>query len=196
MPTPSKRMGHVVACGLNATVPKANIDNPASGSIVTETFVGPADCMLFGGAVVADEDYFSDTWLLFRNNGSPVWKQQNNWPQPRGRWCGAAATCKDSTGVVMVGGSIDYRVSDAGTWMWKPTPIPHEECTEHPGHPPGHTGKWSVVDTGATGPNRTAGHMMTTDATLGVVVFGGATEATGGNHPGVLTNGTWRWKGC
>ena len=48
--------------------------------------------------------------------------------------------------VTMVGGSIDYRVSAAGTYNWKPTPVPHEESSENVGHPPGHTGVWRLAD--------------------------------------------------
>jgi len=198
-PSPSKRWGHVVACGLNATVPTARVSNPGIPAGI-ESFVGPADCMLFGGAVTADEDYYSDTWLLFRNGGAPVWKQQNDWPRPRGRWCHAATRCAkqgvNGSSVVMVGGSIDYRVSDIPTWMWTPSYIAHEESTANPGHPPGHTGVWSTIADGSTGPDRVAGHMMATEHDLGVVVFGGAGPATGGNHPGLFTNGTWRWTGC
>ena len=114
-PAPSKRWGHAVACGLNASVPDEvaeNLAKPgAAGSgkrFGFDTFVGPADCMLFGGAVFADGDFFSDTWLLYRNGGQPVWKQQNDWPPPRGRWCHMQATCPDpADGVVMVGGSSD-----------------------------------------------------------------------------------------
>jgi hypothetical protein len=39
------------------------------------------------------------TWLLYRNGGQPVWKQQNEWPKPRGRWCHAAARCARSSEV-------------------------------------------------------------------------------------------------
>jgi hypothetical protein len=83
---------------------------------------GASRCaVLFGGAVVADEDYFSDTWLLYRNGGSPVWKQQNDYPNPRGRWCGAAARCAKPTvngsGVILAGGGIGYRLSAKETWM-------------------------------------------------------------------------------
>ena len=73
-------------------------------------------------------------------------------------------------------------------------PIPHEESTENPGHPPGHTGLWKLVDPGTSGPNRTAGLMMATDEKMGIIAFGGAGPATGGNHPGKYTNQTWRWK--
>jgi hypothetical protein len=196
---PSKRWGHVVTCGLNASVPDVVAMDPSLPTAEQQvTFVGPADCMLFGGAVTADEDYFADTWLLYLNGGKPVWKQQNNWPAPRGRWCHAAATCADpANGALMLGGSIDYRVSDTGTWIWTPTPIPFEKNTDEPGHPPGHTGEWELVNSGPTvaanGPNRTSGHMAVSDKD-GVIVFGGATMSTGGNHPGVETNATWRWR--
>ena len=96
----------------------------------------------------------------------------------------------------MVGGSIDYRVSAAGTYLWKPTPIPHEESSENVGHPPGHTGVWRLAD-GGTGPSqRSSGTMMATDPRLGVLLWGGYFNSTGGNHPGVLNQKLWRWTGC
>ena len=108
-------------------------------------------------------------------------------------------TCPDpKNGVVLVGGSTDYRVSGVGTYVWTPTPIPHEESSENIGHPPGHTGKWQFADStaGLNPSQRSVGTMVTTDAKLGVVLWGGYFNASGGNHPGVLNNRTWRWTGC
>ena len=77
---------------------------------------------------------------------------------------GHPAGTHSSRGVLMLGGSIDYRVSAAGTWLWTPARVPHEESTASPGHQPGHTGVWAMLDDGGSGPNRTAGHAMA-DAT-------------------------------
>ena len=53
-----------------------------------------------------------------------------------------------------------------------------------------------MLDDGGSGPNRTAGHAMADDERLGVIVFGGAGPAVGGNHPGRFMNGTYRWRSC
>lgn len=197
MPAPSARMGQIVVCGLNATVEPEIALNPSLNPPGNEEFVGPADCVLYGGAVVADADFFSDTWLLYRNNGTPVWKQQNNYgTAPRGRWCFAATACTDpSHGIVMAGGSIDYRVSGVGTYHWTATPVPHEPSSENPGHPPGYTGKWELVDTSTGASLQSAGTMMTTTPN-GVLLWGGYFNASGGNHPGKLNENLWRWTGC
>lgn len=55
-PSPTARFGHVVACGLNATVPPAHVENAGITGEPKETFEGPADCMLFGGTSTVASD--------------------------------------------------------------------------------------------------------------------------------------------
>jgi hypothetical protein len=86
------------------------------------------------------------------------------------------------------------------------TPVPDDDRTSPPLPPPLRSsalvadrclaGKWTSVADGSTGPDRLGGLMMATDFHLGIVLFGGAGPATGGNHPGLYQNDTWRWTGC
>jgi hypothetical protein len=51
-PAPQARWGHAVVCGLNASVPTANVEDAATHDVIS--FTGPADCMLYGGTHCPD----------------------------------------------------------------------------------------------------------------------------------------------
>merc|ERR550514_1673247 len=77
--------------------------------------------LLFGGAGATENDHLSDTWLLKVNGtglGDFQWTELQNYPTPRGRWCLGAAQC--GAGALIMGGSIDYRISSNETWAWSP----------------------------------------------------------------------------
>ena len=204
---PVGRWGQAMACGLTNT-------GPAMRNALTG--YGKVECVMFGGSVVADDDFLADTWLLrvvTDENGtiplprSYFWEQQNSAVQPHGRWSFAMATC--GSRAIFIGGSTDFRVSADETWVWEPV----TRVVEDPMHPPGHLGEWrrlygtDAIADGAYGPGgrptragplRIAGYGLVNIGALGasdIVLFGGAKNQSGGHflHKGWETSEMWRW---
>lgn len=88
--------------------------------------------LLFGGAGDSENDHLSDSWLLNINGTNlteSTWEELQSYPTPRGRWCMSGAQC--GKGMLMMGGSIDYRISSKETWLWEPKVLPSPWGTEH-----------------------------------------------------------------
>ena len=205
--TPPPRWGQAMACNLSNTGPA--LSNSLTG-------YGKVECVMFGGSQVADDDYFSDTWLLkvaTDENGTVAsprayfWDQQNSRVQPHGRWSFMMATC--GSRALFLGGSTDFRVSADETWVWEPV----TRVVELPDHPPSRLGEWrrlygtdpindgeygSAGRPALAGPVRIAGYALANVGAVGasdIVLFGGAKNQSGGGfaHKGWETSEMWRW---
>jgi len=202
--TPNPRWGHGMTCSLSNTGP------PMANNM---TGFGRVECVMFGGAQIADDDFLDDTWLLrvaTSENGTEFtprqywWERQNGRNIPHGRWCFSMATC--GSHVIMIGGSTDFRLSADETWVWSPVVRP----VELPAHIPGHLGEWTryygvdpMLDMPtprpeAAGPLRVTGFGINNWGGIGssdIILYGGVNNATGGNflHKGWETSEMWRW---
>jgi len=145
--------------------------------------------LLFGGAGSSEDDHLGDTWLLHINGtgmGDFRWQELQNYPAPRGRWCMNAASC--GSGVLIAGGSIDYRVSSNETWQWKPNVLESVWGPEHDS-----LGEWERVDTAPVANSGYASSGYDMDGQSGMLVFGGNFAPSDDPTQMAFSNATTFW---